>query len=261
MSDWNPELYRRFAEQRKRPFLDLIDMLPPKIGGSWIDLGCGDGRLTRVAADLLGGGDVVGVDSSAEMIRAAHEGGDGRFVWRNEDIASVLDAGGSYELVLSNAALHFLDGHDTVMPGVLNLVAPGGWVAIHMPYNQAARTHMLADAAAASDELAEAFGGFRKVWPQARPEAYARMLKAAGFDLALVQLRTYRHAVEGAGAIVDWMRGAGLRPWLAALDEAHHEAFLQKYERLLAHAYPPYDGEKRLLDYTRLFLVARRPGA
>jgi trans-aconitate 2-methyltransferase len=262
MADWNPDLYRRFEAERDRPFLDLLDMLPPKVGGTWLDLGCGDGRLTRLAADRLGAGEVVGVDSSPAMIEAARSGGGGgRFTWREGAVEDVLGSGERYDLVLCNAALQFVPNHPVTVPKLLDLVAPGGWVAVQVPYNHVARTHLLAEAAATSEELSEHFGAFRVTWPQDRPEVYARLLKQGGFEWPLVQLRTYRHALEGSAAIVEWMRGAGLRPWLDALDEAHHEAFLEKYERLVAHAYPPYGDDLRLLDYTRLFFIGYRPAA
>jgi trans-aconitate 2-methyltransferase len=260
MADWNPEHYRTFEAQRDRPFFDLIDLLPPKVGGAWLDLGCGDGRLIRMAADRLGASEVVGVDSSPAMIEAARRaGGDARFSWREEGIEEVLDSGERYDLVLCNAALHFVPDHPAVVPRLLGLVAPGGWIAVQMPFNHVARTHLLAEAAATSEELVEHLGGARVSWPQERPEVYARQLKQAGFEWPLVQLRTYRRALEGSAAIVSWMRSAGLRPWLDAFGPEHEAAFLEKYERLIHHAYPAYGDDLRLLDYTRLFFVGYRP--
>jgi trans-aconitate 2-methyltransferase len=260
MSDWDPVLYERFQQQRQRPFLDLIDLLPPDIGGRWIDLGCGDGRLTQLAAERLGAQHVLGIDASESMLAAVSQADeDERFTWRQQTIEDATAAGGAYQLVLANASLQFLPDHEDVLKDILQLVAPGGWVAWHIPYNHIARTHLLAESAASSDDLSSAFEGFRVTWPQQRPEVYARMLKAAGFERSLVQLRTYRHAIDGTASMVAWMAGGALRPWLDALDVDHHDVFLKKYERLLGHAYPPYHEDLRLLDYTRLLLVAQRP--
>lgn len=264
--DWNPELYKRFADQRKRPFLDLLDLLPPGIGGSLVDLGCGDGRLTRLAAQRVGAEEVLGVDQSEAMIDAAHgeddEGTDIDYTWELGELSGVINSDMQWKLVLSNASLQFIPDHETVFPQLLKRVAPGGWIALHLPFNHVARTHLLLDAAAGSAEFTADFEGFSCDWPQERPEVYARALKDAGFEFSLVQLRTYRHPFKGVGPIVDWMRGAAARPYLRHLKDDRQEAFLEKYGRLLGYAYPPIDGDDtRLLDYTRLLIVGRRPQA
>ncbi len=262
MTDWNPELYNRFKAQRGQPFKDLISLLPPRIGGSMLDLGCGDGRLTREAAVALDMDDAVGLDVSENMLADAQEGDDGNvaYRWKHGDIGEALSSSDTYQLVLSNAALQFVDDHATVFGQILDRVAPGGWLAVHIPYNHIARTHLLLDAASTSEGLSTHFEGFSHKWPQERPEVYARALKNAGFEFTSVQLRTYRHALEGVEQIVDWIRGGAARPYLEHLDESHHEAFFDKYARLIGHAYPKVDdGGLRLLDYTRLLMVGRRP--
>lgn len=264
--DWNPELYKRFSDERKRPFLDLLDLLPPKVGGSVLDLGCGDGRLTRLAAHRLGADHVLGVDKSAAMIDAAHaeddDGSDIDYHWSLGEMEQVLDAQDAFDLVLSNASLQFVGDHGEVFPRLLEKVAPGGWIAIHVPYNHVARTHLLMDAAAHSDEFEHDFHNFHHTWPQEEPDFYARTLQEQGFEFAIVQLRTYRHAVEGVEPIVEWMRGAAMRPFLEALEGNRVEPFLRKYSRLVDYAYPAVDDDDtRLLDYTRLLIVGRRPAA
>lgn len=259
MSDWNPELYNRFAEARKRPFLDLISLLPPGIGGKLVDLGCGDGANTAVAAEHVGAASVVGVDSSPAMLDKARATGLDAS-WVEADLREALADAGAAQLLLSNATLQFVDDHEAVVPQLLNAVAPGGWIAVHIPYNHIARTHLLLAAAAESDEFSESFGGFKKAWPQLRPEAYQQMLADAGFEFVSVQVRTYRAPMDGTDKIVDWIRGGAARPYLAALPEDQHDAFLEKYERLIGYAYPPCDAAgTRLLDYTRLFFVGQRP--
>lgn len=254
--DWNPAAYNRFAEQRNRPLLDLIDLLPPSIGGEILDLGCGDGRLTRLAVQRLGLDGGVGVDSAPKMIAAAEAGEASPVRWREADLLDVLGENGVYRLVLANASLHFCEDHPRLFPRVLAKVAPGGWVAVHLPYNHIARSHLLMDQAARSEEIGV---DFDPGWPQEKPEVYARLLKEARFEHVSVQLRTYRHAIEGAEGIVAWMKSGGLQPWLDAIPADRHETFLQLYTRMIHHAYPPVDGDLRLLDYGRLLIVGRRP--
>jgi len=260
MVDWNPDAYRRFAEQRNRPFLDLLDLLPPTVPGRLLDLGCGDGRLTRLAADRLGATEVVAIDSSAKMIASAREGEDKvPTAWREADLRTALGGDDTWDVVLSNAVLQFLDDHDAVFPGLMARVAPGGWLAVHMPFNHVARSHLLMEEAAQASELGGAFGEFRVTWPQEPPEVYAAWLREAGFQHISVQLRTYRHPLEGAGAIVAWMKSGGLQPWLDALDPALHDTFEAVYTSMIDRAYPSIGDDVRLLDYTRLLIVGRKP--
>jgi trans-aconitate 2-methyltransferase len=260
MAEWSPEAYGRFADERARPLVDLLDLLPPKISGRLLDLGCGDGRLTRLAAARLGVDAVVGVDSSAAMLEAARKGEDGvPSVWREADLRAVLAEPDTCELVLSNAALQFVPEHEVIFPQLLGKVAPGGWVAVHMPYNHVARTHLLLEEAA---RAVPALDGFRVAWPQEDPDVYGRLLREAGFEHTLVQIRVYRHALQGAAGIVSWMRSAGMTPWLNRLEEAgDQEVFLSTYSRLIDLAYPSIGEDLRLLDYARLLIVGRRAGA
>lgn len=262
MTDWNPDLYYRFRAERGRPLQDLLDLLPPRVEGALLDLGCGDGAGTREAARRLGVGSVRGVDGSQAMIAAAQAGDDGDVdcTWEHGDLVDALDDEATYAAVVSNSALHWVGDHDTTFPRVLERVAPGGWVAVQMPFNHVARTHLLIRAAAEMCPVSAQFAGFSWHWPQSRPALYADAMKSAGFDLQVVQLRTYRHPMESLDAIVDFVRGAALRPWLDRLDAHDHEEFLATYRRLLGYAYPAIDDRgTRLLDYARLFIVGRRP--
>jgi trans-aconitate 2-methyltransferase len=264
MADWNPELYNRFQQQRQRPFDDLLDLLPPHIGGRLLDLGSGDGRLTRRAAERFGMGSALGIDQSDAMVTQAEQGDDPegiRIDWRRGDLTEVLGDGETYDLVLSNAVLQFVPDHGSVFPKLLDCVAPGGWIAVHMPYNHIARTHRLLESTATSDEFAGDFEGVDVVheWPQERPEVYARLLKNADFDFRSVQLRTYRHPMPSIDTIVDWIRGGAARAYLSQLPEARQDAFMARYARVLDYAFPALEDGMRLLDYTRLLIVGRRP--
>jgi trans-aconitate 2-methyltransferase len=260
--DWNPEAYKRFNEQRSRPLVDLLELLPPLRDVRLLDLGCGDGRLTRFAAERLGAAEVLGIDSSDKMIAAARAADDrgARSVWHKADLRDVLDEEETYDVVLSNAALQFVPDHLDVFPRLMARVAPGGWLAVHMPYNHIARSHLLMEMAARADDLAGSWTGPAVSWPQERPETYARMLKDGRFEHGLVQLRTYRHTMPGAAAIVEWMRSGGLGAWLDVIEPSRHEAFVGIYQELISQAYPPLPDDQRLLDYTRLLIVARAPG-
>jgi len=68
---WDPERYHQFQKERSPPFDDLVRLIEPRPGMRVVDLGCGTGELTRRLADMLPESEVVGVDSSAEMLEHA----------------------------------------------------------------------------------------------------------------------------------------------------------------------------------------------
>ncbi|KAB2819047.1 MAG: methyltransferase domain-containing protein, partial [Candidatus Dadabacteria bacterium] len=98
---WNPELYHKFRSERSAPFDDLMDLVVLSDGLRVIDLGCGTGELTRMLADRLPGSDVLGIDSSPEMMEQAKskEREGLRF-----ELGSIQDVSGEWDLIFSNAA-------------------------------------------------------------------------------------------------------------------------------------------------------------
>src|ERR1700744_2105975 len=118
--EWNPTQYGKFSDARRAPLLDLLALIGQPRGVRAVDLGCGPGNLTRELADHLPESDVVGIDSSAEMLTAAaalaRPGW--RFeVGRIEDFAGAGAAADGFDLVFSNAALQWLPDHAQLLPG------------------------------------------------------------------------------------------------------------------------------------------------
>jgi len=70
---WNPELYHKFQKERFAPFKDLMDLIVVRKGLRVLDLGCGTGELTQMVSELLPDSQVLGIDSSSEMLRIAAE--------------------------------------------------------------------------------------------------------------------------------------------------------------------------------------------
>ncbi|MGM0575521.1 MAG: methyltransferase domain-containing protein [Myxococcota bacterium] len=261
MPDWDPDLYDLFDEERRRPFDDLVRLLPPSVPGRWVDLGCGHGQGTSDVAERLGASHVLAVDRSSAMLERAPDKGK-RIAWREADIVDVVhEEGRPWDLVLSNAALHWVDGHEHLFPRLLERVAPGGWLAVQMPFNHRAPTHTLLDRVAREPEFAASFDGFERRYPVLEPEAYATLLEEADFRHRICELRTYRHAMPAPEAIADFTRATAMRPYLERLDdELHRDAYIARYVDLLDEAYPPCDLQgTRLLDYQRLLIVGRRP--
>jgi trans-aconitate 2-methyltransferase len=251
---WNPERYGKFRDQRAAPFFDLLALVEPASAPRVVDLGCGTGELTRAAHERLGARDTLGIDSSPSMLaRAAAQAGPG-LAFRQGDLASF--GGGPFDVVLSNAAIHWVPDHEALLPRLLALVAPGGQIALQAPANEHHPSHALAREVAREPEMAERLGGFVRESPLLEPEAYSRILFRHGFPRQRVRLEIYAHSLGSREDVVEWVRGTTLTDYEKRLDPPAYERFLARYRERLMAALP--DERPFLFTFRRLFLWARR---
>ena len=162
------------------------------------------------------------------------------------------------DLLFANAVLQWLPDHATLLPGLARRLAPGGCLAVQMPDTLEEPSHRLMRAVAAEPPFAEtlaAAAASRTRLGSIRD--YDAWLTAAGCTVEIWRT-TYVHPLAGHRGIVEWVKGTGLRPYLAPLDTQAQAAFLARYEQALADAYPPQPDGRVLLPFPRLFVVARR---
>jgi trans-aconitate 2-methyltransferase len=282
-SDWNPAQYERFKDERSRPFFDLLALVqlggtvpgssPPSSttrsegGGEepgtvpppWmrvVDLGCGTGELTREMHRRLGAAQTIGVDDSPAMLeKAAAFAGDG-LSFERRDIADFADAAG-FDLVFSNAALHWLPDHERLFAHVAALVRPGGQLAVQMPANHDHPSHVVAAEVAREAEFKDALGGHERRSPVLAPEAYAALLKRIGFRDQHVRLQVYAHELASRDEVVEWVRGTLLTDYQKRLAPAAFERFLARYREALLPRLA--DERPYFYPFKRVLMWARRP--
>jgi trans-aconitate 2-methyltransferase len=257
MSDtWNPERYDRFAEERRRPFFDLLALVqppaPPAPGPRVVDLGCGTGALTRHLHVALGARETLGIDSSAAMLAKAQAAPGLRFT--RGDIADF--EGDAYDLVFSNAALHWLPDHERLVTRLTRALADGGQLAFQVPANFNHPSHVVADEVAREPRFAAALGGFTHATHVLAPEVYAALLDRLGFAEQRVRLEVYAHRLTERRDVVAWVEGTLLTGYRARLNDAEYAAFVERYaEHLLPRlgAHDPY-----LFTFKRILVWGRR---
>lgn len=263
---WEPDSYLRFADQRVRPILDLIEHVPVRAPRLVADLGCGPGNATELFSDRWPRARVVGVDSSAEMIgAAARRARPGRLEFARADLRTWRPSE-PIDLLISNAALQWVPGHLDLIPQLLGLVAPGGWFAFSVPGNYAAPSHTLLADLQRAGRWSRRFTG-EQVRPRSfEPAGYLHALinANAGADARVeVWETTYYHVLEGEDGALDYARPTILRPVLAELGGPETEdarAFVAEYAAELREAYPPSELGGRIVQimpYRRLFAIAR----
>lgn len=252
---WDPDRYLTYADQRGRPFSDLLARIDIDDPAEVIDLGSGPGNLTITLAERWPEAHIVGVDSSSEMIAKASEyvGID----WVEADLLTWRPPRRA-DVVISNAALQWVPDHLAEMPRLAGFVAPGGWFAFQVPGNFGEPSHVLLREAMAAPRWRERLS--RLIRPGSHePVDYLDALIAGGLLAVDVWETTYYHVLTGDDPVFTWVSGTALRPIMAALDATEREAFLEPYAAALREAYPPRDDGSVILPFRRIFGVARGP--
>jgi trans-aconitate 2-methyltransferase len=254
---WDVATYTQFSDERSRPFADLLARVRPPSPTTVVDLGCGEGTMTAGLAGRWPGARVIGVDSSAEMLAAARAVPAGvDFVLG--DVRNWTPPG-PVDVVVSNAVLHWVPGHERLMAEWAGWLSPGGSVAVQVPGNFRAPTHaLLADLCRSprwADQLGDAGPDPDTVH---EPAGYHDVLTGAGL-VADVWETTYLHVLTGEDPVLAWVRSTQLRPVLAQLGDADAAEFTAAYAAALREAYPARPDGTTLLPFRRIFAVGSRP--
>jgi trans-aconitate 2-methyltransferase len=253
---WDPELYVRFERERSLPARDLLARLSDRDPSRVVDLGCGTGTSTALLRDRWPGAQVVGLDSSPEMIAAARKG-DPAVEWTLGDVRS-WDPETPFDVVFSNAALHWVEHHAELFPRLLRRTAPGGTLAVQMPINSESPAHRAVREVAESALWAAKWGADLARPKVGSPEFYYNLL-AAGSSSVEVWETEYVHVLPDAAAVLEWVKGTTLRPFLDRLSSAgDQKAFLDQILRKIEAGYAPQSDGHVLFPFRRLFVVAHR---
>ncbi len=253
---WNAEDYgadARFVADLAGP---LVDLLAPQPGEDILDLGCGDGALTETIA--ASGAHVLGVDGSADMVRAARARGIRALCMDGQSLT--LDA--TFDAVFSNAALHWMPDAPAVLRGVRRVLRPGGRFVGEMGGH--GNVAAIATALRASLRARGVSPEAARVWFFPTADEYAAMLLDAGFALRSIDL--IHRPTQLPTGIAGWLRsfagpflaslgaglGAGLGSGLGSgLEPAEHDAILREVAEVLAPALRSAGG-MWIADYVRL---------
>lgn len=253
VTDWDPARYSAFRGLRLRPALDLLAQvggLPP---GDVVDLGCGDGAAAGALRARCADRRLLGVDASPAMLARAT----GYDATALADIAD-WQPQTPPALIFSNAALHWLGGHDRLLPRLAGLLAPGGTLAVQMPGNFMAPSHALLRQVAAA-MFPALFGGAYA--PPVHPaRLYWDWLSPLG-ALSLWETE-YLQALPAAPQghpVRRFTESTAMRPFLDRLTGDQAAALTAAYDAALDGAYPRLPGGGALFPFRRLFFTLERP--
>lgn len=254
VTSWDPELYREFDDHRSRPFLDLVarigapDPALPRV----VDAGCGPGHLTGLLARRWPAATIEAFDSSPEMVAAARDAGVPADRVDVRDWTPPRDTG----VIVTNAVLHWAPEHPDVLRRWMASLTPGAWLAMQVPANFAAPSHVLTREVATQPRWRDRIL-LRGAETVLDPLGYADLLATGGAEVDAWET-TYLQRLDGDDPVLRWISGTALRPVRDALDDDAYAAFLEELAPRLRAAYPPNADGSTWFPFRRVFAVARK---
>jgi trans-aconitate 2-methyltransferase len=256
MADWNAEQYLKFEDERTRPSRDLLAQIPRADARRVVDIGCGPGNSTELLVKRWPQAAVIGIDTSADMLRQARERLPGHsFIEAN--IAHWAPPENT-DVLFANAIFQWVPGHLKQLQRLLGALPRGGVLAVQMPDNLDEPAHVLMREVAQLEpwhEMLAETAGVRDNLP--KPGVYYDVLGPLCSRLEIWHT-IYNHVLDDAAAIVEWVKGTGLRPFVDPLDPPERKAYLAEYTARIVSSYLPQADGKVLLRFPRIFIVAVR---
>ena len=249
--DWDAAAYHRVSGPQVAMAGAVLDRLELAGDETVLDAGCGSGRVTRLLLERLPCGRVIAVDDSPEMVDRAREElrDEPRADVRRADLAELrLAAGDQVDAVFSNATFHWVLDHEALFARLAAALRPGGRMSAQCGGDgNVAGVQAAALRAAADTGLGHRFAGWARPWNFAAPAQTQARLRAAGFEEARCWLQAWPVVPDEPRA---YLQTVCLAPHLGRLAEDERASFLDAVMARL--------GERPVLDYVRLNIVARR---
>ncbi|KAF2847616.1 S-adenosyl-L-methionine-dependent methyltransferase [Plenodomus tracheiphilus IPT5] len=296
--DWSATQYLKFDNERTRAVRDLVARIQPLVkndGPRIYDLGCGPGNSTAVLAEAWAGARITGVDGSKDMLEKARARfpsqstpNSAKIDFTQGDISTFDMSASTPDLIFSNAVFHWLRTPTRIatLTRIFSALEPNAVLALQVPDNYNAPSHtLMRETALLSNKPWSPYFHSTQIGdlneknrpdldPIEPPETWFNALAplaSAGGGAVDVWRTEYMHILPDAKAIVEWVKGTGLQPFLHVIEgnggggredlaerEEAKKAFLEEYGRRIGEAYEGVEGGRVMLGYRRLFVVAVR---
>lgn len=256
MVDWDPKLYQTYKGKRLRPVLELLGQIGSHSFDRIMDIGCGPATSTSVLAHTFPKANICGIDSSADMIKQAKSAlPTAQF---NVVDIDAWEPNRKFDLIFANAVLHWLNDHETLIGKMAGALHRHGVFAVQMPDNMDQPSHRAILELVTSLRWQARLHSQMKMRCMVHPAADYYQWLSKYFSSVNIWRTEYQQVMASHEAIVEWVKGAALRPYLSVLDEEETTAFLEDYTTLVRQSYPVCDNGSVLFPFPRLFWVAQK---
>lgn len=250
MGNWNPSQYLKFKNQRTQPAVDLAMRILKYNPKTVADIGCGSGNSTFVLKELMPTADIIGIDSSPEMIsKAQKEYPDIKF-----EIGDAAALKNKYDLIFSNACLQWVPDHSALIPSLMENLNDGGVLAVQIPMNSDEPLFKLI-----SEIVKEPKWGLNnaKLQPNETltPPEYFNILSKCSSQFDIWETKYY-HSIADHNSLVEWVKGTRLRPYLEYLGKEKGAEFENEIVERSKAFYPVTDNGSVILGFRRFFFTA-----
>lgn len=223
--EFNGEKYKKASAHQKEWGNSLIAELNLNGNESILDLGCGDGILTRELSELVPNGRVIGIDSSKGMIETAKKSTAENLSFVLMDI-NRLDFENEFDVIFSNAALHWVKDHGKLLKNCYSALKNGGMILWDFAGDGncsnffAVVRHLMQ-----SDEYGAYFNGFE--WPWYMPDIteYKELIGRSGFTCYHVEEVNRDRYFSNSDEMIRWIDQPSLVPFIAHIPEKLRAGF------------------------------------
>jgi trans-aconitate methyltransferase len=262
MDKWNAQEYRKNSQNQYRWGMELVSKTGVKTGDSVLDIGCGDGKITAEIAKKASGGKTVGLDSSAKMLKLGKKlfpaSEYPNLSFKKAD-AQKFDVKGPFDLVFSNACLHWIKDQNKVLKNINKVLRPGGRIFFQMGgKGNAGIMNEIMDNMINNDEWKKYFKKFKGAYYFYSPEEYNVFLKKNGIQPVRVFLTPKVAVHEGATGLAAWVRTTWL-PYTHMVPVKLRESFIGEAVNKYLTATKQIDNKIVQMKMIRLQVEAVKP--
>jgi len=256
MREWNPDQYLQFKCERTQPSIDLVARIQMDDPKTIIDIGCGPGNSTQILLKRWPNADILGIDSSEAMIQRARQDYPHQ-KWVVAD-AATLTTRLTYDIVFSNAAIHWIPRHDLLLQRLFQIVNENGILAVQVPANQESPLYKSILRVSKRGKWSEFTAGREYSITYHSADYYYGQLTLYAKDIAIWET-IYYHIMKSHEELIDWYKGTAMKPFLDSLsDDQSREEFIREVLIDCQTAYPLQRDRRVLYPFKRLFFTARK---
>lgn len=256
MSDWNARQYLKFKNDRTQPAIDLAARLNCEAPAKALDVGCGPGNSTAVLKARFPKARVIGADFSENMVETAKKDNP-ELEFIQCDISADIDSlPHDFDIVFSNACLQWVPDHPSLLPRLMSLLKPGGFLAVQIPMNYQEPIHRIIESTISYSPWTELIP-YMRLFHTLSQEQYFDILSDISTDFTIWQT-TYLHRLPSHQAIMEWYSSTGLRPYLdAAVTKEARDDFYQEVFRQVRDEYPVQKNGEVIFRFPRFFIAEK----